>query len=276
MASTKRAEGRLGQIEIIVQLMKKAICLLLFTLLFYLAVRSDPVLCSSDTVNSATLHFTLDHNRIIIKAGIHLHNGEIKWVNAWVDNGTPGMSMTANLVSELEMILHEDMKTKRPIIMQIGQMSLSLSSVWRHMEVEKGATVGSGMKADMNIPAALLYHYDIIIDYPHKRLTIAIPGHIHFEGKAVKGFFNPRNYLVQLPANLDSDHFNLALDIGTPVTFVTGELVAKWSTDHPSWRSVYGAVGITNLWGSDDEPRWQLLRVSRRVIIFTYRGKISN
>jgi hypothetical protein len=109
----------------------------------------------------------------------------------------------------------------------------------------------------------LLCDYDIIIDYPGRQFTIASPGVIHFKGKAVKGFFNPQNHLIQIPAQVDGQTFNLAFDVGTPTSFISGDLISKWSKAHGSWPSVLGAIGIANLWGLNDEPNWQLLRIDK-------------
>jgi hypothetical protein len=78
----------------------------------------------------------------------------------------------------------------------------------------------------------------------------------------VKGIFNSRNFLIQIPARVDSEEFNLALDVGTPVSFISGDLISKWSKVHSSWPSMHGAIGVANLWGTEDEPTWQLLRIN--------------
>lgn len=214
---------------------------------------------------SATVPFTLDHNRILIAADVDLGNGKARPVSVWVDNGTPDIAISERLATELGLPITRtktgDHTATPPKKMLIGGMRLDLSYL-QMAEVEKGPTVGSGMKADMNLPASVLCNYDIVIDYPSRLMTIAARGSVQFKGKAVRGYFNPENHLIQIPAKIGSDLFNLALDAGTPVTFIDSTLVSKFSRDHPSWPSMRGAVGITNLWGLDDEPNWQVLRVA--------------
>jgi hypothetical protein len=193
---------------------------------------------------------TLDHNRIIIPLTVSLPGGKVRRVKAWIDNGTPVMSITRHLVDEIG---------SKPKI-NIGEISFSLDP---SLEIENEATVARGVDAEISLPSTFLKNYDIIIDYPGRKFTIGSLGSVHFEGIAVKGFFNPKNSLIQLPAEVDAKQFNLALDIGTPVSFVSKDLIVNWKKTHPSWPTAKGAVGIANLWGLDDEPDWQLIRLQR-------------
>jgi hypothetical protein len=142
-------------------------------------------------------------------------------------------------------------------------MAVIIKNLKQPIEIVKGATVGSGLEADINLPSAVLCNYDVVIDYPGKQFTIGSPGAVHFKGKPVKGFFNPQNHLIQIPGKVNGQGFNLALDAGTPVAFISAHLVSKWSKKHTTWPSLRGAIGIANLWGLDDEPDWQLLRVDK-------------
>jgi len=213
---------------------------------------------------TATVPLNLDHNRIIIRVGVYLPNGTIKQVNAWVDNGTPDLSITEHLAKELKLMPANNKGTiKPPGKIQIGGMPIVIKNLKQPIEIVKGPTVGSGLEADINLPSAVLCNYDVVIDYPGRQFTIGSPGSVQFAGKAVKGFFNPQNHLIQIPGKVEGQRFNLALDAGTPVTFMSADLTSKWSKIHPSWPLARGAIGIANLWGLDDEPDWQLLRVNK-------------
>jgi hypothetical protein len=212
----------------------------------------------------ATVPLNLDHNRIIIRVGVYLPNGTIKHVNAWVDNGTPDLTITERLAKELGLITATSKGIiKPPEKIQIGGIAIAIRNLKQPIEVVKGPSVGSGLEADINLPSAVLCNYDIVLDYPGRQFTIGSPGSVHFSGKGVKGFFNPQNHLIQIPGKVDGQSFNLALDAGTPVTFISVGLISRWSTAHTSWPSARGAIGIANLWGLDDEPDWQLLRVNK-------------
>jgi len=218
---------------------------------------------------SATVPMILDHNRIIISIGVNLPNGTVKKVQAWVDNGTPTMTITEHLSNELGLktiskpTATEGLMVSAPAKIQIGGMEIGLIGPKESIEVENSPTVAGGVNAEISLSSTVLKNYDVVIDYPDKKFTIASAGVVHFSGKAVEGFFNPQNYLIQIPGEVDGHHFNLALDIGTPVSFISADLITKWKKAHTSWPTVTGAIGIANLWGLDDEPKWQLLRLNK-------------
>jgi hypothetical protein len=250
---------------------KTAVFLLIFAASLGSKASRSPIIETTKTqtadnqAHSATVPIFLDHNRIIIEASVYLPGGKMKPIKVWVDNGTPDMAISKHLANELRLIIKytgtgNDPSATPPKKILVGEMQLDMGKL-RQVEVEKGSTVGSGIEADMNLPSSVLCNYDIVIDYPARLMTIAAQGEARFKGKAVHGYFNPKNHLIQIPARLGIDRFNLALDAGTPVTFIDNNLVSKFSRNHPSWPSMYGAVGITNLWGLDDEPDWHLMRV---------------
>jgi hypothetical protein len=233
-------------------------------ILSYLLIFTIACTGSAQQPQSVTVRMRLDHNRIIIPVSVYLPNGKMKEVNAWVDNGTSTMSITARLAKELEITtshVGRDSVVAKPAIL-IGRMRVKTDDLHEPIELESSPTVGSGLEADINLPSTILHNYDLVIDYPARQFTMATPGIVHFRGKRVKAFFNPHYYLIQLPAQVDNSRFNLALDVGTPVSFISADLISLWSRAHASWPSMIGAVGIANLWGLDDEPDWTLLRVA--------------
>ncbi len=194
-------------------------------------------------------------------------DGSTHTINAWVDNGNPVMAITERLAKELALTTSVDssgnirVTGNIPEKIRIGGMNILLKNLTQPIEVVKGTRIGAGLDVDINIPSTVLKDYDILIDYPSKKFTIAVPGSIHFKGKPVQGFFNTQNFLIQMAARSGTDEFNLALDLGTPVSFISRDLISKWNKGHPTWPSMHGAVGIANLWGMEDEPEWQLLRI---------------
>jgi hypothetical protein len=152
-------------------------------------------------------------------------------------------------------------KMPGPQSIKIGQITIPMNTV---KEAELGSdptTIASGTHAEINIPSTLLRNYDVVVDYPNRRFTIAAPGAVHFRGRAFKAIFNPQNGLIQVAGTIDNARYNLALDLGTPVSFISSDLIRKWLFAHPSWPHTKGAVGLSNLWGMQDEPQWELLRI---------------
>jgi hypothetical protein len=120
-----------------------------------------------------------------------------------------------------------------------------------------------GMSAEITIPASILRNYDVLIDFPDREFSIARPGTLKFKGVKSKMMVEPKSGLIQIPGKLENKNCNLLLDLGAPLTFLSGDLFAKLSTSHPGWPHLTGAIGPANLWGGSDETRWQLLRLDR-------------
>ena len=219
---------------------------------------------TAQEAHSVTVAFSLDHNRIIVPVEVCSDDGKTRSVKAWLDNGTPVLSITGRLVAELGLSITSDSAGARVTdhsnaSILIHGMRMSIAGL--PVEIEKSAGVAVGMDAGITLPSSLLHRYDLIVDYPGRKLTLGIPGSLHFYGAAVKAFIHPKNALIQIPATMDGATFHLALDLGTPVSLFDKSLVEKWSRAHPTWPTVSGAIGVANLWGLDTEPKWRLLRV---------------
>jgi hypothetical protein len=213
---------------------------------------------------SMTVAFAFDHNRIIVPVEVYADDGQIRLVKAWLDNGSPVMSITGRLAAELGLPVTADsagglVGTHSHAAIAIRGMRLPIAGL--PIEVVNATGVGNGVDAEITLSSMLLSRYDLVIDYPGLKLTIGMPGTLRFEGTAVKAFIHPKNALIQIPATMDGDNFHLALDLGTPVSLIDKNLIEKWGNAHPAWPSVSGAIGVANLWGLDSEPEWRLLRV---------------
>jgi hypothetical protein len=102
-----------------------------------------------------------------------------------------------------------------------------------------------------------------LINYPDREFTIAAPGTLKFAGVKSKLLLNADNGLIQIPSKLENKSYNFGLDVGTPVSFLAGDVLAEFERSHPDWPRMTGAVGIANLWGMSDEAHAQLLKTPR-------------
>ncbi len=89
------------------------------------------------------------------------------------------------------------------------------------------------------------------------------PGSLKFNGVQAKLIVNPQNGLVQVPSQIENKKYNLALDVGSSISFLSEEVFDKLSATHPDWPHMTGAIGPANMWGLPDEPKWKLMRVGR-------------
>lgn len=222
------------------------------------------------TPKSATVPITLDHNRIIIDVYLPLADGSSKRVRAWVDNGNPDLCVTANVAKlmglkpggEIEEGGTKLRTSQPPQSLVIGGMSVSFAGIKEARLIEVGDSVAPGTSAQITLPSTVLRHFDVLINYPEREFTIAEPGALHFQGVHTKALINPDNALIQVPSKIDGKNHKLALNVGSSVSFLSTDLIENLEHAHPKWPHMTGAVGIANMLGSEDEPRWELLRLA--------------
>jgi len=211
---------------------------------------------------SVTLPILLDHNRIIIDVTVASTDGKSKQVRAWVDNGDPGFTITEDLARWLGIPSGDKFRADTTVfgsgnLLYLGKKPVDLSKFPIAEIVPNMTSVG----AEMNIPSTVLRNFDVTVDYPHKELTITDQGMTRFRGRKLDAIVNEKNALIQIPGNIDGNVYNLALDLGTPVCFISDDLMPKFKRNHPEWPHMIGAISIANLWGLDGEPHGDLLRI---------------
>ena len=120
--------------------------------------------------------------------------------------------------------------------------------------VSAAAVLAPGMEAEMNIPVECLCgNYDVLIDFPEHRFSIGAPGTLHFRGSSEKVRINAENGLIQVPSQIENKKYNLALDVGSCISFLSEELFDKLAAAHADWPHMTGAVGSANMWGAEAE-----------------------
>jgi len=224
---------------------------------------------------SITLPITLDHNRVVIDIYLPLPDGTTKRIRGWVDNGNPDLEMSRRAATLMGLnVTCDDKACTAPPPASItlhdtksGDMQISLANIKEvkiPLKPVSAATVmDPGMSAEINIPASVLRHYDVLIDFPDREFTIAQPGTLKFKGSSSKILVNIENGLIQVPSQIENKKYNLALDLGASISFLSEDLYDKLQSAHPDWPQMTGAVGPANMWGHDEEPKWKLLRVDR-------------
>src|SRR5438445_234543 len=84
---------------------------------------------------------------------------------------------------------------------------------------------------------------------------------LSFKGVSSKLLLDSKNGLIQVPSKIEGQEFNLALDVGASITLLSGEQIAQWHKAEPSWPYMIGGVAAGNMWGSEEEARWPMLRI---------------
>jgi len=212
----------------------------------------------------------VDHNRVVINADISLADGSTQRIRAWVDNGNPELNISRRVAMLLGLAItcgDKECTAPPPSAVTIGGMKIALTQIKEAKiplkPVAAAAVMAPGMNAEMNIPSTVLRNYDVLIDFPGRELTIGQPGSVKFKGIKAKVVVNGENGLVQVPSVVEGKKYNLGLDVGSSISFLSGELLDKLAGAHPDWPHMTGAIGPANMWGLEAEPQWKLMRVDR-------------
>lgn len=226
--------------------------------------------------SSVTVPITLDHNRVVIDVYLPLPDGTTKRIRGWVDNGNPDLEMSRRAATLMQLNVTCDDKScsaPPPAVISLGAPNGSFNISLANLNIKEvkiplkpvtaAAVMVPGMSAEINLPASVLRHYDVLVDFPDREFTIAQPGTLKFKGTSSKVLINAENGLIHVPSQIENKKYNLALDVGSSISFLSQELSDKLLATHPDWPHMTGAIGHANMWGSDDEPKWKLLRIDR-------------
>lgn len=254
MAKKRRSGQKLLQFSI----MKSALIVLLGWILVPLATTQ------AATPNSATVPITLDHNRIIIDVYFPMPDGSKTRVRGWIDPGDTKISITEALAKRLSLAVREEKpgerKSQVPPELLVGDMKIDLSPMKEATALSE-ESIAPGSSASIKLPASILRHYDVLIDYPNREFTIGAPGTLHFEGTRIHASVGESTGLLQIECTIAGQKNTVSFDPGTSVSWISGEWLAKWHKTHPAWPAMVGAVGPANLWGLPAEPTWRVLRI---------------
>ncbi len=217
-----------------------------------------------------TVPITLDHNRIVIDVYLTLPDGTAKRTRGWVDNGNSELEMSRRIATLLGLNVTCDDKTcsaPPPPSIAIGDLKIPLAAIKKVgiplKPPEAASVMAPGMSAEINIPSTVLRNYDVLVDFPSREFTIGPPGSLKFKGVSSKALVNAENGLIQIPSQIENKKYNLALDVGASISFLSEELFDKFAAAHADWPHMTGAVGPANMWGSPDESKWKLMRLDR-------------
>ena len=222
------------------------------------------------TAKLVTVPAAIDHNRVVIQADLRLPDGSTQTVGAWVDNGDPELNLSRRVATLLGLSVKcgdQECSVPPPAEIVIGGMSIPLAELKEAKvplrPVNEAAVLAAGVNAEINIPSSILRHYDVLVDFVERRFSIGQPGTIHFRGSAAKVLVNGGNGLIQVPSQIEGKKYNIALDLGSCISFLSEELFDKLAAAHSDWPRMIGAVGSANMWGSPEETKWKVMTVDR-------------
>jgi hypothetical protein len=148
----------------------------------------------------------------------------------------------------------------RPLPVKLSGMALDLTGV-RILGTPKwhGPTVRNDCEG--LIPGRLLRHYEVILDYPARRFTLANPGATEPRGLKVKTPIaangNPR-----IELEIGGVTYGFLLDTGASFTMISRTVLDAWAKANRAWPAATGAAGFANMFGGKRETEALMLRIA--------------
>jgi hypothetical protein len=239
---------------------------IMLSVLFISAIfcRSVELYSQNELKKSITIPFILDHNRMLIEA--EFRGKDAKWHKGllWVDTGNPNFFISERFAYELGIEINDTTTGQEftsPENVMIAGMKIDYSGVRSTVDlVDKW--LFNTMHNDGNLPSSVLSKYNVIFDYPARKLTISETPLTKHRGISSPAIINRANGIIQMDATIDGENYSFALDNGASFSYVPDFLLEKLRNRHPGWPNSIGAVGCANIWGWwPDEANWPMLRI---------------
>jgi hypothetical protein len=231
----------------------------------------SPLLASPQEkpVRSVTVPVALDHNRMLVDAEFQLEDSSWRRTRVWIDTGAPDFFMSETLARDLgidlgaakEQTTDGNLEVQPPTGVRIDGMPLNFKGIKSKVMFEP-RWLFSTMHIEANLPSTVLKQYQVVFDYPGRRLTVAEPGILEPRGVRASASISPKTGIVQIDAVINGESLSFALDNGASYSFLSDEVVTRLSQRQPSWPHGTGALGCANMWGWwPGEATWPILRV---------------
>lgn len=207
--------------------------------------------------SSGTVPLILDGNRIYAEVEFAGRDGIRRKALAFVDLGGPSMIVSPQLLQELRI------KPQEPVRLRIGTLPVNLDPGSIAADSWLPHFIARHRKVEALLPAAVLRHYQVVIDYGQRRLTLAQPGTLKLRGTAVPVAVNPKTGLAAVHMTVNGHPYTATLDAGSAYTWLSQSVANEWIQEHQTWRRGVGAVGESNMRMEDDaiEANGIILRI---------------
>jgi hypothetical protein len=216
--------------------------------------------------NTPEQSMTVEGNAPILTLTLKRKDGTIRLARFVFDSGGGAIILDEGLANDLELkptgkTITDggvDFSPTEPPVAQIGSwlIALSTSKAFIHLGKESFDT---RERVEGLLPGKALEPYQVVLDYPDGRFTIAPAGCIQHRGIKVPSPFLPSSGHPRIDLSVDGKSYGLLLDTGSRVTLARRDLLENLSAAHPSWPHSVGASGSADMPGSNGKEF--LLRV---------------
>ncbi len=206
---------------------------------------------------SGTAPFILDGNRIYAELAFVRPDGSLHSGLAFVDMGSPAMTLTAALFWELQL------DHGKPLVLHLGELAVYVPAEEVERDPAGPYSIGSLLKVEAVLPAAVMRHYQVVIDYQRRQLTFGSPGAIKPQGVPISFRMHPATGLIEVEAEIAGRKYEITIDNGSAYTWFRQETAKLWLRANPQWERGVGAVGASNMMMADHrgEASGILLRI---------------
>jgi hypothetical protein len=194
---------------------------------------------------SGTTPLLLDANRIYAELTFVRPDGSPRQALAYVDLGSPSMLVSEALFKELQL-------DQKPLSFKVGNKPVQVEASNVTSDNWLPFTVGENRKVEALLPAGVLRHYEVVIDYAKRTLTLADPGILVPQGTAVPCRVDGKTGLAAIDISVDGHTHPVTIDAGSAYTWLNKRTVQQWLATHPGWQRGVSAVGTANMRMADD------------------------
>lgn len=193
----------------------------------------------------AGVPFILDSQRILLEVSFETPEGGARNALAWFNMGMAAPVLTKTLYHELAVDHREAIR------IVIGDKTIEAPAS-EFIDGDGGIGVPTfshlfaPREVEAMLPASLLQHYVVTLDYGRRTFAVAEPGAQREDGVAVPCFVNPKTGVVAVETEIGGDQYRLAIDAGSGYSWLRGDVAKRWLGEHPDWRRAEGAVGQAN------------------------------
>jgi hypothetical protein len=189
--------------------------------------------------------FTLDSQRILLEVALETLDGGARNALVWFNMGMAAPVLSKDLYRKLAI------DRRRTLRIAIGDRTIEADS----SEIVDGDG-GLGVPdfphlfaprpVEAMLPASLLQHFVVTLDYGRRTFALAEPDAQKPDGVAVPCLINPKTGVVALEAEIGGASYPLAIDAGSGYSWMRGDVARRWLSERPDWRRAEGAFGQAN------------------------------
>ena len=222
---------------------------------------------SSNAAHRITVPLSFEQHRPYARLTLIGPTGHAVRALFWLDTGGGSVILSGPLAARLDLKpMGKPFKDEGSVIaatrlpkISVGGLMLQLTDVNAFLVVGKKSTL-QDTGAEGALPLRALRSYQVVLDYPRARLSIAQPGTLRPQGRRVVAHFSKAGFIA-VTATVSGKAYRFLLDSGGQYCMVSQRVLAEWEQQNPRWPRVTGAYGPANMMLGSVEASLSMLRI---------------